>query len=140
MKSIDGYYFVYTLSYDGNVFYIGCCKDIVKRYAQHINKKDGAMAEYITGIKAKGHLPDLNIITFRPELESRSVEESLIKCISIGGHRLFNLVHYRPANKPICDKRKKDVYKMLAKEQEELKTTAQGYRGYYRPSIRKMDD
>lgn len=139
MRSIEGFYFVYTLSYNDHVFYIGCCQDVVRRYSQHLNKKNGPMASHINTIKNKGHLPTLNIITFRPEIEARSVEEALIKCLSIGGHKLFNNQHYRFVDKPILNKGKKEACKILSKEQEYFRTIAQSWHSYYRPSIRKIE-
>lgn len=139
MKSDEGYYFVYTLSYNGNIFYIGCCKDIVKRYTQHLNNKKGNLAAYITSIKETGNLPELNVITFRPQIEAHSVEETLIKCVSVGGHKLFNVQHYRYEPKKEYSKSKKQACQLLKQEQNRYKEMVKLYQGYYSPSIRKIN-
>jgi hypothetical protein len=92
---IKGYRFVYSLTYDNCVFYIGCTNNIIKRYKQHLSGADNAYT--ITKIRLKldsilerGHFPDMNIIDYLPDKEAFELESTLIKYISLTGHILDN--------------------------------------------------
>ena len=128
-------YFVYTLSYEGNIFYVGCTKDVVTRYKMHVNRKgDFQIVEYIKTILDKGHFPTLSIITYQEKQYANSVEETLIKCMSIGGQRLFNCQHYR-FEEVATPTNKKSKVKSIKAAQEQYHKLVKGYRAFYSPQI-----
>lgn len=136
VKMRDGYFFVYALSHEDCIFYIGCTKNIKRRYLTHLNPKNiGPMAQFIQSILSKGEIPTLKVITYCPRLEAHSVEEVLIKCLNIGGHKLYNTQHCKPRK---IDKwnNKKEAIKNLINTQN---TFFSSRWGYYKPYIKNID-
>ena len=84
--------FVYSLSHNGQVFYIGCTKDIHKRYKQHIKHtwQPTANAKYIADLLQQGIFPEINIIDYLPECEAMVKEIVLIKMFNKAGQKLTN--------------------------------------------------
>lgn len=90
-QPIDKMYFVYTLSHNGVIFYVGCTKNVRKRYMQHISKGNKQeTGNKIRSIIDAGEMPELNIITYTLFVHARNIEETLIKCITAGGQHLYN--------------------------------------------------
>jgi predicted GIY-YIG superfamily endonuclease len=93
----EGYKFVYSLLDRGNVIYIGCAKDVLARYKQHVNLHGGTSGEmlrkYLIKMKESNLYPDLNIIAYLPENEALQLEANTIMSFSRVGHKLTNMVH-----------------------------------------------
>lgn len=94
---IEGYKFVYSLLDNGSVFYIGCAKDVLARYKQHINLyggTDGApMRLYLKEMIDDGRIPELEIIDYLPSKEALKLEAQAVSIFSRSGHKLINTVH-----------------------------------------------
>lgn len=141
MKDISDYEFVYALTHEGNIFYVGKCKNVAVRYTSHLcNRTDRELGTYVRSILTAGKFPILHIITFRPSREAESVEETLIKCMTTGGHKLLNSQHSRPPSKNPNNTTRKDICTHIKEEQQMYMDMASGYRGFYQPSIRNVAD
>ena len=79
--------FVYSLSYDGKVFYIGCAMDLYVRYKQHIKvgKSKTQTSLFIKQILDNNELPELNIIDRLLYNEAILLESKRIKYFSLSG-------------------------------------------------------
>lgn len=88
---MDEMRFVYTLTDNGRVFYVGCTKDIHKRYLQHCGTN--VLSEtyrYIQNVMIEGRMPQIHIIHYLPANEAHFKEAALI-CLFIGcGQTLCN--------------------------------------------------
>ena len=84
--------FVYSLSYNGKVFYIGCAMDLYVRYKQHIKvgKSTTKTSLFIKQILDNNELPELNIIDRLLYDEAILLEANLIKYFSLSGQPLTN--------------------------------------------------
>lgn len=102
---LDSMYFVYTLSHNGQLFYIGCTKDILLRYQQHLNKSTNKLIRAkIAEILAAGQMPVLNVLTYTNKNHAFNIEEVLLKCLTIGGHKVLNSNFVRESNEETpCD-------------------------------------
>ena len=139
MINEDDLYFVYCLSHNGNIFYIGRTKNVLSRYKSHLNnKRPSHLRDYIKSILEAGELPTLTVITYQRYIEAESVEETLIKCMSIGGQRLFNCQHFRGEKINSYNKRK-EKYKAIEAIQNEYKLKVENYEAYYCPSIKQTN-
>lgn len=129
-------YFVYTLSHKGSIFYVGSTKDVVKRYAMHLNRKgDFPIVEFIKTILDVGDFPTLSIITYQERSYAYNIEETLIKCMSIGGQKLFNCQHFRGEEAKIY-KTRKAKYKAIKAEQDAYHLLVKHYSAFYSPTIK----
>jgi predicted GIY-YIG superfamily endonuclease len=132
-------FFVYTLSYDNVIFYIGCSKDVVKRYKVHLAcKKYCSLYNFINKIKSTGNVPVLNIITFSPRQEALSIERTLIKCIDIGGQKLLNTQNVPSGIKNIFYGDKKTAIEAVKERQAFYIKTLTTYQAYYKPYIERV--
>lgn len=118
----EKYEFVYSLIYQDRVFYVGRCKDLLKRYRWHLNAPGTAKsAQYIRWIISQGHYPDINIIDWIPEKEAIKREAQIILDFSVAGHTLTNHIftrtpHYDIKNRP-AKPTPKDMYKIAKYKQ-----------------------
>jgi hypothetical protein len=118
----NNYEFVYSLIYQGKVFYIGRCKDVLKRYRWHLHATGSAnSAEYIRQILSNGEFPELNIIDWIPHQDAIAREAQIINDFSVAGHSLTNHVfarepHYPVNKRPACPT-KKDMFKIVKYKQ-----------------------
>lgn len=90
---IDNHEFIYSLLYNGHVFYIGRCKNAAIRYQAHISSaRHGATrnARFIQTILDKGDLPYMKIINYLPKKEAAELEKMLVTSITNGGQMLTN--------------------------------------------------
>ena len=143
MKDIEelekGLYFVYCLSHNGNIFYVGMTKNVLSRYKTHLsNTRPSPLRDYIKSILEAGELPTLTVVTYQRYIEAESIEATLIKCMSIGGQRLFNCQHFR-GEKINTYTNRKDKYKAIEAIQNEYKLKVERYGAYYCPSIRQTN-
>lgn len=118
----EEYEFVYSLVYQGKVFYIGRCKDILKRYRWHLHASGVAeSAKYIRWILSQGDFPDINIIDWIPKKDALHREAQIILDFSVAGHALTNYQfkrnpHYDIKNRP-ANPTKKDMFKLAKYKQ-----------------------
>lgn len=84
--------FIYSLSYQGKVFYIGCAIDIHARYKQHLRegKSKTKNTLFIKDILSKGEFPELNILDRVTCYDSVELERKLIRYFSLAGQPLAN--------------------------------------------------
>jgi len=90
---IKGYEFIYALSSNGQVFYIGRTKDVCKRYDQHLlsgKSPKTRVARYISILVAFGHTPIIRIIDYLPAKEAKESEDNLICSLKIAGQDILN--------------------------------------------------
>src|ERR1700761_8010891 len=90
---IEGYEFVYALSSNGQVFYIGRTKDVCTRYDQHLSSgkhPKTRVARYISILMAFGHIPIIRIIDYLPADEAQKSEDNLICSLKRSGQDLLN--------------------------------------------------
>lgn len=102
-------WFIYSLSYQGQVFYIGVTIDMVKRYKIHlksINQKlQNKTTLFIKKILENGDCPEINIVDRLPTQKAFELEGNLIQWISKMNQPLTNRqfkrqVLYIPKNTP----------------------------------------
>ena len=92
-------YFIYSLSHNDTVFYIGYTKDLKKRYLGHINCCDMQTRGFILSLRSKNELPDINIIysidnkTIAKKLERETISEFAKH------NKLCNATGNNPANR-----------------------------------------
>ena len=116
------YEFVYSLLYQGKVFYIGRCKDMLKRYRWHLHANGTAKStEYIRWILSNGEFPDINVIDWIPKEEAYHREAQIILDFSAAGHVLTNHQFKRSPHHDIKHKpnklTKKDMFKIAKYKQ-----------------------
>lgn len=114
--------FVYSLVDNGQVFYIGCTKDIHKRYRQHIMKSNKTLSGvYISAMIERGVFPEINILSYLPECEAHFEEAKIINTFSHAGQPLINSQYFRRPHKSIEIKSgftAKDVLKIVKYKQK----------------------
>lgn len=94
-------YYVYSLSYEGYIFYIGISSQPVIRYSQHVCCTDYCTAGYISVIRMECILPEFNIIYIGDKTEAVLYELCLINyCIALN-HLLCNC-DLNPINNRLC--------------------------------------
>jgi predicted GIY-YIG superfamily endonuclease len=100
-------YFVYSLSCNECVFYIGKTKNLLSRYNAHLNsyKKSGCLTPVATHIKyllENSNTIEIRVIACLPKDQAAKKEKEIIAVLSRGGHKLFNDHHsdYRWIAKP----------------------------------------
>lgn len=88
-------YYLYTLSYKGDIFYVGISKDPEARYKQHcgyIGNAGLSPSEFIHWIIENNELPNLTIVNhFNAKSAALIAEYSLIKYFVSINHKLCNL-------------------------------------------------
>jgi hypothetical protein len=96
---IDDMCFIYALSYNDNVFYIGRTKDMAARYLSHIRGHEClSVSSYIKSIIKNGDTPIMQLIEYIPASLGKNREAEVIKLFTKSGHKLLNDVHtYKPA-------------------------------------------
>lgn len=93
---IDGYEFVYSMLYNGHVFYIGRSKDVLKRYSMHLStasKTGYGTQRFISNILENDGLPDMDIIDYLPVQEAKIMEANIIHSFTAAGQTLTNSSH-----------------------------------------------
>jgi predicted GIY-YIG superfamily endonuclease len=86
--------FIYALSYNNNVFYIGITKDMAARYLSHIRGHECLrVSSYIKDIIKKGDIPIMRPLEYLPNKEAKRKESDIIKLFTKAGHNLLNDVH-----------------------------------------------
>lgn len=85
-------YYVYQLSFDGIVFYIGSTKQPVKRFKQHCGCTDGATCHLIHWIVVNNKLPEFKIIYHcTDKWAAEHYEYTLIRQFIDKRHKLCNI-------------------------------------------------
>lgn len=86
--------YVYGLTDNNNVFYIGITSYITFRYKQHFSEH--LCSNYIANMKIKGHYPGIMIFgAFTVFGQAEAAEHSLIRAFYLMGHKLCNY-HQNP--------------------------------------------
>lgn len=123
---MEDFSFVYSLLDKGIIFYIGCTKDLGKRYNIHINsskKSTTKTAKRIKEILEDNRFPDMMIMNRLPTKDAIKLEMILINSFYSGGQLLTNATHLREINwkkSPISfDTLSKKQIMKLIKEREE---------------------
>lgn len=97
MCMIKNMSFVYSLSCDNSVFYIGMTKDIAVRYLAHINshkgRKPSPVAKHIGLLLENNKQIALNIISYLPTDKASKKEADLIHDFTCAGHHILNEQH-----------------------------------------------
>jgi predicted GIY-YIG superfamily endonuclease len=95
-------WYLYTLSYKDNVFYVGITKDPVTRFSQHTNSGNGVGTfEYMYWIIERGELAHLRINLISHTLNKDTAcaaEEGLIRYLSSIGNKLCNSDYNKQEN------------------------------------------
>lgn len=94
---IPGMYFVYSLSCDFNVFYIGMTGDLATRYKSHLQshkyKQASPAAKHIGNLLAEKKQIKLTIIAHLPREAAEKKEKEAIYLFSSAGHKIYNEQH-----------------------------------------------
>ncbi len=93
--ALPNMYFVYSLSFEGDVFYIGKCKDLAARYAAHMGTSKYPEG-YPTGAKIatiikSGGCPEIRIIDYLEAEQAIKRENELISLFFKAGQSLTNV-------------------------------------------------
>ncbi len=133
-------YFIYTLSYNGNVFYVGKTNDICRRFSMHItSKKNFPLNIHIRSIISQGYLPILNIITYQPNPYAARLERLLIQSLSNGGQKLFNTQNYRGIRELPDHSDLKAIRKSIRDKQTHYRELEQSkYYRFYTPALKNL--
>ena len=90
---IPGYEFVYALSHEGQVFYVGRTIDVLKRFDQHLSsgkRPKTRVSRYISILIAFGYTPVIKVINYIPAAEAHDLEEKLIQSFKLAGQDILN--------------------------------------------------
>lgn len=94
---ISGMYFVYSLTCDNSVFYIGMTNNLAARYSSHLNshraKRPTAVATHIGHLLSINKVIKLIIIDYLPREEAEKKERDIIYLFSCAGHFILNEQH-----------------------------------------------
>ena len=83
--------YVYSLSHNNAVFYIGCAKDLKERYKGHVyHRQPTEVSKYIFSLLDSGEYPQMNIMYYLPEEEAFKKESELIELFAKSGQYLLN--------------------------------------------------
>lgn len=86
--------FVYGLTRDNHVFYVGITGFLLWRYKQHFAIYP--CSQYIMQMREKGEYPGIRIFgIYDNNSEAQAAEHSLIRCLSLMGNKLLNY-HQNP--------------------------------------------
>lgn len=117
--------FVYSLSNDNCVFYIGCTRDISKRYKEHCQSHND-VGNYIQYMFICNKWPAITIIDYLPDDKAYFKEAELINLFISCGHYLCNGTHntYNTSIKPEkpAFRLKKKIKKEVIASLKELQT------------------
>lgn len=104
---MKGAYYIYSLSCDECIFYIGKTKNLLARYNAHLNSYRKAapitpVAEHIKRLVENSKIIEIRVIACLPDEVAAKKEKEIITILSRGGHKLFNTHHsdYRWLDKP----------------------------------------
>ena len=96
-------WYLYTLSNNGYVFYVGISTNLLSRYKYHCTSRFETTHKYICTIKQDGRLPELTILnTFPSQMCAESAEIALINHFSSISHKLCNDDRNPAQNRLIC--------------------------------------
>lgn len=92
---IPGMYFIYSLVCDGQVFYIGCTKNMAARYKQHMSSHRllyciTPVAVHIGRLLADNKSIEMVTIDYLPFEEARQKEKDVTYILSLSGQNIFN--------------------------------------------------
>lgn len=92
---ISKMHFVYSLVCDGQVFYIGCTKNVASRYKQHLNSPNllyalTPAARHIGELLRANKSIELIIIDYLPFDLARQKEKDITYLLSLSGQNIFN--------------------------------------------------
>lgn|SRR5574341_1116310 len=91
---IPGMYFVYSLSCEGYVFYIGMTNDLATRYKSHLcSKNNTRVSKHIQILNEANKIIHLTIIAHLPRSEAQKREQETIYLFSQAGHCILNDQH-----------------------------------------------
>lgn len=110
--------YVYCLTYNGKIFYIGCAENMRKRYYQHTKINTLTLVgKYIKEIIKKGELPDMRLLDYLPAKEAFKLECTLIQVFIDSGIELlnsqFNMSLALPPHTRVIGKNLKDMLKLI---------------------------
>lgn len=85
-------WYIYTLSHNGSVFYVGISKNVGKRFRGHLSCQDMCTGDKIYWIRHAGELPTLEILNaVRTQREAEGIETSIIRHLCIMHNKLCNV-------------------------------------------------
>ena len=95
--------FIYSLSYNGQVFYVGATQNLYIRYNQHLRtgKSTTKTSLFIKTILDAGHTPIINIIDRLPYCDAIIMEEKIIRAFVLSGQPITNRQFGWRIGKPI---------------------------------------
>jgi hypothetical protein len=125
------YWYLYTLSDKGKVFYVGMSAYPASRYQQHCTNTACCRAyHYIHWMLERGEYPDMNIVWhFNSRADARFAEEVLVRQFASMGHKLCN-TDYNP------------IYNVLITciPNTKRKRHKSGYSDFVRDKLKKYQD
>lgn len=92
-------FYVYSLSDNGRVFYIGISRQPAMRYSEHACCADTCTAGYVSVMRMNGILPDFNIIYIGDKCISHMIERCLIEWHVSLNNKLCNYEHNTLSNR-----------------------------------------
>lgn len=95
---------IYSMSYKGQVFYIGKSKRLEYRKKEHIKKDSWCNSNHIAFVKmilSNGELPDYNILYHCTNETAKEAEIFYIKACVEKGIKLTNVAHNPRSNRII---------------------------------------
>jgi len=96
-------WYLYTLSKDGTVFYVGITRNVKNRYRGHLSCQDMCTGNTIYWMRQEGSLPGLEIIhCVRTQKEAEIAESAVIRQLCLMGNKLCN-VDINPAYNRLID-------------------------------------
>jgi hypothetical protein len=129
----DQWYFVYTLSYEDKIFYVGLSKSPARRYAEHVNNKTICpVADYIREILNSGNWPLLNIITYQPYNYAESIESTMIILLTSGGQKILN-TNLTTNRKLLKASNRKEFLKAIKQDAQSYVDKVNSGMAYYHP-------
>jgi predicted GIY-YIG superfamily endonuclease len=97
-------YFVYLLSFDGNVFYVGMSKSISYRYRTHYQTSISTPFKYINEIlNTQKKYMDITPIAYCDKYKAENIEIAMITYFAKKGNKLTNRMHNPSANRIITE-------------------------------------
>lgn len=86
-------YFIYSLSCEGQIYYIGKTKDLATRYSSHLSTNEALnVSKYTAQLKSEGKQIMMNYIAYLPAKEAGEKEMKLILDLTKAGQKLQNSV------------------------------------------------
>lgn len=85
-------WYIYTLSDNGKVFYVGISKNINQRYRNHLSTQDLCTGNIIYWMRRDDKLPGLEILSATNGQKSAAIAETaIIRQLCIMGNKLCNV-------------------------------------------------